>query len=145
MPLTICTSRTEWYALLTMAPPPPPPGRDDEVLKELRRPHGQNHAGHAPEDVHIHHQANPQFRKRNLNHHRERRLEELAHVGLEHTFVIVNQTNAGQRNTHSQNQDFKPAHQELEIQDEIDDDKYQPKMAVTSPIVEMPDTQPAQS
>ena len=25
MPLTICTSRTEWYALLTMAPPPPPP------------------------------------------------------------------------------------------------------------------------
>ena len=76
-------------------------GRNEEVLKELRCPNRKNHTGHAPENVHIHHQANPQFRKGNLNHHRERRLEELAHVGLEHAFVVVNQTYAGQRNTHS--------------------------------------------
>ena len=43
-------------------------GRNEEVLKELRCPHRKNHTGHAPENVHIHHQANPQFRKRNLNY-----------------------------------------------------------------------------
>ena len=46
-------------------------GRNDELLKELRRPHGQNHAGHAPEDVHIHHQSHAQLGERNLDNYRK--------------------------------------------------------------------------
>ena len=36
-------------------------GRNEEVLKELRCPHRKNHTGHAPEDVHIHHQPHAQL------------------------------------------------------------------------------------
>ena len=85
----------------------------------------QDHAGNAPKDVHIHHQAHPQLGEGNLDHHRQGALKKFVEIRLEYPFVIVQQAHAGQGDAHPQDQDFKPPHQELEIQNEIDDDKHQ--------------------
>lgn len=101
--------------------------RDGEVLKELRRPHGQNHTGHVSEDMHIHHQPHARLGEGDPDNHRKGRLRKLAHVGLEHALVIIDQAHTGQGYPYPQNQGLQPLHKELEVGDEVYDNEHQSK------------------
>ena len=62
-----------------------------------------------------------------LDNHRKGRLKKLAHVGLEHALVIVDQAHAGQGHPYPQNQNLQPPHKELEVEDKVHDNEHQPK------------------
>ena len=68
---------------------------DKEVLQEFRCFDRQNHAGHAPKDVHIQHKANAQLAQAKLNQHGEHTLKKLVQVRLKHALVVVDQSHTG--------------------------------------------------